>query len=134
MAIITAGYTALIQDNPSTKHLYIFLTREFEQPEKSILINVTTPDNLSDRSILLQPADHPFIKYESVLSYPFCKIIEVSRIPALIQGGLFVPREPIDAILLKKIQNVVGSSRRVGMEVRLKLNDLATKTPELLLP
>jgi hypothetical protein len=135
MPIVTAGDTALIQYHTSAKqHLYIFLTREFETPAKTIFINVTTPNDLSDRSILLYHTDHSFIQYESVLSYPHCTIIEVSKIPALIRSGLFTPQQPINTALLKKIQGVVGSLKLVGMDVKLKLNNLSTKTPELLLP
>ena len=133
--VCRAGATAEIQFSTSkTPHLYILLTNPYGKPRNVIWINVTTPNRFSDTRIILTPADHPYLIYESVLSYENCAEVPITRFPILESEGKLMVQPDISPSLLNEIQCSISASGKVGMGLKLKLDRLAAKEPAILIP
>ena len=83
-------------------HLNVIIT----SPEAGevITVPVTTKRQHSETLVQLAAGDHPFIKWQSVVSYFYAKIRTVDEIEAAIGCGKATKREPVTPELLKRIR------------------------------
>ncbi len=67
MTVIEAGSTFLMpHPRGQTDHLWIVVA---EKDDEIVIVNLNTQRKGSDLTTLLEPADHPFIKHETVVTY-----------------------------------------------------------------
>src|SRR5438132_2506729 len=70
------------------EHLYLVLTR-VSGDDEIVVANVTSDgDNIKDRTCVLQPGDHPFVKRQSVIFYQRAKIITAKTLNGWIGRGM----------------------------------------------
>jgi hypothetical protein len=65
---------------------------------------LVTAHKKSERLMVLNRGDHPFIRHESVIAYGFSKIRTVADIEELLKTGVAVKRDSVSPGLLKRIQ------------------------------
>ena len=89
-------------DEDDEPHLQIIVT----SPEEGevITVPVTTKRRHSETLVQLSEGDHPFIKWQSVISYAYARIRTVESIEALLKCGKAKTRAPVSPELLKKIK------------------------------
>jgi hypothetical protein len=63
-----------------------------------------TAHKRSERLVVLNQGDHPFIQHESVIAYLYSKIRTVPDIEELLNKGIAKKRDPVSPELLKRIQ------------------------------
>ena len=83
-------------------HLWVVITPTEEG--EVVTVCVVTAHRRSERLVVLQTEDHPFIQHESVIAYGFLKIRTVSDIQELLNRGFAKRRDPVSAALLKRIR------------------------------
>lgn len=83
-------------------HLNIIIT----PPEAGevITVPVTTKRKNSEALVQLAVGDHPFIKWQSVISYFYARIRAVEEIEEALRCGEAIQKDPVNADLLKKIR------------------------------
>jgi hypothetical protein len=83
-------------------HLWVIIT----PPNQGEVVTVcmVTAHNKSERLVVLNQNDHPFIKHETVIAYGFSRIRTVADIEELIKRGFAKQRESVSAALLKRIR------------------------------
>ena len=70
-----------------------------------VTVCVATALKRSERLVVLNRGDHPFIKHESVIAYGFSKIRTVTDIEELLRNGFAKRRDPVSFELVKRIQS-----------------------------
>jgi hypothetical protein len=96
----------------SFRHLNIVITDPDEE-QNYLVVPVTTyhtqddgtPFSGQDKSCLLGPGDHPFIKHDSYVKYAKARIMSFIEIFNGIRKGILIAKEDVDAQVLKAIQD-----------------------------
>lgn len=106
-------------------HLNIVIT----SPEEGevVTVPVTTKRRYSETLVQLAVGDHPFIKWQSVVSYAYAQIRTVEEIEAAIKCGKAEQREPITEQLLKRVRMGLRDSEFTPNGVRHFYLDLGVE-------
>jgi len=101
---------------PSTDRLHLFITLcepfldPLGDPLAVIAVPLTTPTVMTDKTVLLLPKDHPFIRYETAVSYNFMTRLAIAGLARLEQdninkyeGKTFVRCEPLRGDVLNRV-------------------------------
>lgn len=97
------GDTFLTGDGDEANfHLWIIITPANEG--EVVTVCLVTAHKRSERLVVLNKGDHPFVQHESVIAYRYCQIRDVADIEELINRDLAKSREPVSPSLLKRIQ------------------------------
>jgi hypothetical protein len=97
-------------------HLWIVITPPSEG--EVVTVCVVTAHRRSERLVVLDDGDHPFIGHESVIAYAHSKIRAVADIEAAFSSRVAKKREPISLELLRKIQSGLADSDFTPNNVR----------------
>jgi len=123
-SMLRCGDTFLTGDGDEDNfHLWIVITPPSEG--EVVTVCVVTAHKRSERLVVLDAGDHPFIKHESVIAYFYSKIRAVADIEAAIQSGLAKAREPVSDAILKRVQSGLVDSDFTPNAVRRYFTSLA---------
>lgn len=101
--MINCGDTFYASDDEDVEpHLQVIITPPHEGDV--ITTSITTKHRKSETLVILKAGDHPFIRWDSVVSYRHSYIRKVNDIEVAIRDGLASRREPISDTLLRKIR------------------------------
>jgi len=89
-------------DDEGNFHLWVIITPVIEG--EVVTVCLVTAHRKSERLVVLNQGDHPFVQHESVIAYYFSKIRMVSDIEELLIKGIARKREPVTPDLLRRIQ------------------------------
>lgn len=105
-----AGDTFLMLGPSSEKlHLYIALCGQTGDPPIFIAVPLNTATLLTDRTVLLQPGDHPFVTRETSVSYDLLhqfdveKLLQLERLSSASQQTLFERRQRVRTEVLQRL-------------------------------
>jgi hypothetical protein len=119
---IYAGRTLCLPiPEPTCPHLFISLTGSYRsQDTKIILANLTKlgSGRGNDTTVILQPGDHPFIQFPTVVNYKDAFIADASRMLQLVSDRKAYFREDCNPDLLARIQHGSLTSEYIDPEVR----------------
>lgn len=105
--MLSCGDTFLTGDDDNF-HLWIIITPPNEG--EVVTVCVVTAHKRSERLVVLNKGDHPFIDHESVVAYLYSKIRAVADIEAALVTGAAKKREPIAEPILKRAQSCLIES------------------------
>lgn len=115
--MLNCGDTFLTGDGDEENfHLWIIITPPSEG--EVVTVCVVTAHKRSERLVVLNDGDHPFIKHESVIAYRFSKIREIGDIEAAIAAKAARKREPISGDILRRVQGGLIESDFTPNDVR----------------
>jgi hypothetical protein len=101
--MLNCGDTFLTGDGVEDNfHLWIVITPANEG--EVVTACVVTAHKRSERLVVLNQGDHPFIQHESVIAYLHSKIRTVPDLEELLNKGIAKKRDPVSLELLKRIQ------------------------------
>lgn len=107
--MLSCGDTFLTDDGDEENfHLWIIITPPNEG--EVITVCVVTAHKRSERLVVLNSGDHPFITHESVIAYGWSKIRAVGDIEAAFAAKAAKLREPISPAILKRAQDALLDS------------------------
>lgn len=107
--MLSCGDTFLTGDGDDDNfHLWIIITPPNEG--EVVTVCVVTAHKRSERLVVLNKGDHPFIDHESVIAYRYSKIRVVADIEAAFVTGAAKKREPVTGDILKKAQGCLVES------------------------
>lgn len=100
---LNCGDTFLTGDgNEDNFHLWIVLTPPTDG--EVVTVCLVTAHKRSERLVVLNQGDHPFVQHESVIAYRFSQIRSVGDIQELLRSGGAKVRHPVSPVLLKRIR------------------------------
>lgn len=76
---IGTGTALIIRDRKLGPHLYFVLT-DPDGDHRVVTVLLVTAKRHTDRTTMLLPGDHPFVRHESHVDYGTAKFIPVSRL------------------------------------------------------
>jgi hypothetical protein len=101
--MLNCGDTFLAADTEEEQlHLWIVVTPP--SAGEVVTVCLVTAHKRSERLVVLNEGDHPFVQHESVIAYGYSKIRAVADIEELLRKKLAKQREPASPQLLAKIQ------------------------------
>ena len=103
--MIPVGSTFLILTPPFFKiqHLYILIAAK-QKTNTGLIVNITTYRDGCDKSCVVMPGEHSFLKHKSVINYGDSKIVSISTIEEAFSKGVIKPHDPVRPELLKRIR------------------------------
>ena len=119
-----AGSTLLIPSAPNDlKHLHVILNDPIDlrqmgyAPDSCLLVGVSTVPASApfDNTCVLQPVDHTFLTSKSFVYYKYIRMERAGDLMAKAGSGFFVPKEPIDTVILQRLINGVQNSIHTPM-------------------
>jgi hypothetical protein len=127
--MLECGDTFLTGDDEDEGyHLWIVLTPPSEG--EVVTVSVTTLRKRSEKLVVLQAQDHPFIEHPSVIAYTYSRIRTVQDIEAALANGTAKRREPASRELLEKVRAGLVDSDFTPNGVRHFYNDVMKDFPE----
>jgi len=106
--ICAPGSTLLIPSGAEGHHLFIILNepKDFEgYLNSSVLVDICTiRRGPYDNTCEIQSGSHPFIANQSYVAYRHARIERHEGLIAKVNSKFFIPNEPVDGDLLKRIQ------------------------------
>lgn len=115
---MTSGGTFMIEDEDGLKeHLQVVLT-DPDVNEEFITVSVCTRQPRMEAIVVLHEGDHPFISRESVVSYRYARIRQLSNVTTAISNGIARTRERVSDQLLLRIRAGLVDSDFTRNDVR----------------
>ena len=108
-------------DSPTEKdirHLNIVITDANSEREYLVVPVDSLKYRYQDRSCVLHPGDHPFIKHESFVNYKYAQVISFVQLFNGLQKGLFIKKEDISEEVLRRIQ--AGARKTLHLRTEFK--------------
>jgi len=101
-----AGDTFILtlQQTRGTPHLWVLLWGPAGAADAFLAVYLTTLRSHSDRTCILVPGDHPFIRRETAVAYHETMRITSERLVRAIHDGNASAREPVDARVLQAMR------------------------------
>ena len=125
--MLSCGDTFLTGDGDEDNfHLWIIITPTTEG--EVVTVCLATAIKRSERLVVLNKGDHPFIDHESVISYRYSTIRTVEDVEELLSSGLAKKREPVSPELLNRIQAGILDSDFTPNGVRAYYRDVMRKS------
>ncbi len=107
--MLSCGDTFLTGDGDEDNyHLWIIVT-PVSQGEV-VTVCLVTAHKKTERLVVLNQGEHPFVKHESAVSYIFSKIRSIADIEALLANRFAQRKEPMSPDILRRIQTGVIES------------------------
>jgi hypothetical protein len=121
--MLNCGDTFLTGDGDENNfHLWVIISPPSQG--EVVTVCVVTAHKRSERLVVLNAGDHPFIRHESVIAYGHSQIRAVCDIEAALTAGIAKQRESVEEKLLKRIQAGLMESDFTPNQVRHYYNSL----------
>lgn len=101
------------------RHLRVIITDANAQNEFLSVPVDTLQNNFQDKSCILEPGEHSFIKVKSFVNYAYAEVLNFSQVFNGIKKGLFIKKEDISDDLLKRIQAGAKKSKRLDNKFKI---------------
>jgi len=97
------------KEDPSRKHLFIICTNPCDHGNV-VIVPVQSARGAHDQTVELAPHEHSFIIRQSYAAYYEAKIIEVSKIEALVKNGQASQHDDLNAQTFLRVRNGIERS------------------------
>jgi hypothetical protein len=115
-------------------HLWIVLSDPALDPNKVLLVSLTTHKPHKDQACLVQPSEHPWVRHPSCVAYDFARVVTLEALKQLRYSGKVQMREPLSPALLLRVRRCAADPHpaRHGIRGRPHRSRLAQllKLPE----
>jgi hypothetical protein len=77
-------------------HLWIVLSDPFQEPDRVLVVNVTTLKAHKDKTCVLNANAHPEITHDSCVNYAKARVYPAAQLNSLLARGKIYPRDGLD--------------------------------------
>lgn len=101
------------ESDPNLRHLFILLTNPIGEANEIAMVSLSTvrEGKHHDKTCLLFPGDHPFIRENSYVVYSRARIEESQKIIRGVQDGVLMPRARMKSEIFARVYNGLYESR-----------------------
>ena len=125
MNIIRAGSALLLAEPPLFKpHLWFVLTDPQGQPPRIVAVMLRTVARFTDPTLVLKPAEHPFIRHDSSVHYSTARWFTVSALLAAMKTGKCHLKEDMAEELVHRVRQSLLESPFTVNALRDQCRDL----------
>jgi hypothetical protein len=109
--VFTLGDTFLAGEELHGKHhLWIVINDPAQHSDTALFVNVTTLSGIAEKTCLVEPGEHSFIRHDSWIRYASAKSALVSQLDALEAAKLIIRQTPATQALVQKIRAGASAS------------------------
>jgi hypothetical protein len=121
--VLTSGDTFLIpKSSTEIEHLWIIVTDPDPATFEAVCVNVTTLKIICDKTVTLQPGEHPFIKHPSIILFSDAQKLDIRNIEAALNAESMIvvckAQTRCSPTLLKRIQDGVLLSKGTPKHIK----------------
>lgn len=98
-------------------HLFVVISDPILDPEKVVIVNMTT-DRGKDQSCILLPGDHPFISHRTSIRYDKARIETNRSLEWLISSGTVTRQAQLLPEVLERVRQGVAISDEIPFGCR----------------
>jgi hypothetical protein len=110
--MLPCGYAFLDgNDEEQDYHLHIVAT-DADASGDAIVVSVSTLYRFADRTVLLKPVDHPWLKHDSYVAYSFARLRKIADIEARLARLPQMVRQGCSESLIRRIQDGILESEQ----------------------
>jgi hypothetical protein len=116
--MISAGDTFIIPDPGRTldKHLWILISDPDKDPDRVVLVSMTTYRRHQEDVCIIERGEHPFVDRKSCIHYRDAKEVSAAKISHLLETGLLERHHPLGLKLLQRVRAGAALSKRFPLE------------------
>jgi hypothetical protein len=120
--VLDLGDTFLLpKSSDDTEHLWVVLTKP-DSKGKAVCANITTAHAYSERTVVIQAGEHPFVKHESVVMFADARVLDLNAIQKALDYNqttyIASTHKKCSPTLLKKIQDGLLKSKQAAKDVK----------------
>lgn len=106
-----AGQTFLypLNDNFRKPHLWVIVTKPNADGMFAI-VSFTSLMGAKDQTVVLRAAEHPFLKWDTCVSYALAEVTNVQKVQAFLDCGSAMMHKDVSATILALIQDGFAAS------------------------
>ncbi len=105
MELIRAGSSIYFSTHEiPNPHLHFILTDPDGNPEEVVAVMVCTAKWHTDKTVVLEPGDHPFIRHRSSVQFGGADFLPVGKVQNLIKNKKCFLKEDMSAGLLQRVR------------------------------
>jgi hypothetical protein len=119
LAVLKAGQTLLLpKPGHDISHLWVVILGPDPETHETVIVNLTTLRDHSDKTVVLSAGEHPFITHATAVNYSDARIVDARKIEAALKVGSFPSHRECSAALLVKIQEGLFASPLTPKKVK----------------
>jgi hypothetical protein len=111
-----AGDTFYLPDRSADGHLWIVISDPESNPNRVLLVSMTSHDVSKEDACLITPGEHPRVTHKTCISYKPARQTSLEILDRLRDSGYLKMQEPVSSELLQRIRRGVSLSRRIDLE------------------
>jgi hypothetical protein len=111
-----AGETFYLPDKSADGHLWIVISDPSKDPDRVLLVSMTSYDADKEDVCLIDAGEHPRVKHKTCICYKPARATSLVNLDRLRDSGYLQMQEPVSADLLQRIRRGVALSRRIELE------------------
>jgi hypothetical protein len=110
---MNAGDAFFIKDRSVDTHLWVIISDTEKDPDRVVMVSITTYESYKEDVCLLNVGDHPRITHESCVFYKETRMTTLERLLACRDQGSFSIQPPVADEVLTRIRDGVSKSRTI---------------------
>lgn len=110
---MNAGDAFFIKDRSVDTHLWVILSDTIKDPQRVVMVSITTFESYKEATCLLDSGDHPRIIHKSCVYYQETRMTTLKQLDQLRDGGALSVQPPVSAEILARIRDGVSRSRTI---------------------
>jgi hypothetical protein len=110
---VDAGDSFLIPQPGASldSHLWMVLSDPAREPQRIVIVNLTSWRADKDQACVLEVGDHPFVQHRTCVNFPMAKIVSRDQLQKLFDVGKLQSHAKVPPELLQRIRQSVPESR-----------------------
>jgi hypothetical protein len=110
-------------------HLFVVVSDPHMDPNRVLIVNMTTDYGKQDQSCVLLPGDHPFVTHRTCMYYAGSRIESNRTLEWMISSATAKVCEPVSAEVLDRIRQGVAISDHASFEAKQILTEQGWTEP-----
>ena len=92
------------------RHLWVVLSDPDKDPERVLLVSITTITPTKDQACILPRGCHPWVTHDSCVAYGEARVCRMEDLTTLKNAGKLQPHDPLKPWLLQHIRESAADS------------------------
>lgn len=126
---LAPGDAFLLVAQTVSKHLWVVVSNPVADPERVVLVNLTSHRADKEDTCILMPGDHPFIAHKTVICYERARATSLSKLVEVHRENQIVRQQPFSDDVLARIRDGLFRSIYAPKELKTILIEQGFKPP-----
>ena len=114
---MTAGDTFYVRDGMVDTHLWVILSDPEDDPDRVVLVSMTSFEPHKESVCLLEAGDHPRVSGTTCIAFNEARLTTLGSLQAFHDRGFLSIQEPVSESLLRRIRDGVSKSTRIKFKI-----------------